>query len=96
MDFLSKLHSGYYSTNNYDYVAWSEANYDPAKMAQYKNYKQDEQRRHNEFKADAFAELGITGHPKAEALFAKAWEAGHSHGYSEVWGEMLNLVDLIL
>ncbi len=36
------------------------------------------------FKVDVLAEYGLTGHPKANAVFELAWDEGHSSGYSEV------------
>lgn len=96
MTFIEKLQSGYYSANIYPYVSYKEAKVDPAKDAQRKGYDVDSKRRHAEFKVDAFAELNITNHPKANLLFEKAWEEGHSNGYSEVWYHMQDLVDLIL
>lgn len=49
----------------------------------------------DKFKIDVLAEYGLTDHPKAEAVFALAWEEGHSCGYSEVeiWvGRLAELV----
>lgn len=48
------------------------------------------------FKQDLFNELGIADNPKREKLFAIAWENGHSSGYSEVFNEAIDLVDLIV
>lgn len=48
------------------------------------------------FKADLEAEHGLTGHPKANLLFDKAWEDGHASGLEEVEGcysELSKLVD---
>lgn len=48
-----------------------------------------------EFKADLFKDLGIENHPMREKLYSKAWEDGHSAGFSEVYNCASNLVDLI-
>jgi hypothetical protein len=48
-----------------------------------------------QFKLDLFADLGIENNPKAELLFTKAWELGHSSGYYEVYNYALELVTLI-
>ena len=48
-----------------------------------------------EFFDDVKADLGIENNPKADKLLAKAWERGHSAGYSEVYNEACDLVDLI-
>ena len=47
------------------------------------------------FQRDLEKDSGMTGHPKADALFAKAWERGHSGGYGEIYGEYLDLVELV-
>jgi len=39
--------------------------------------------------------LGILDNPKADPMMHIAWERGHSCGYSEVYNEALNLVELI-
>jgi hypothetical protein len=47
------------------------------------------------FKEDVLAEFGLTGHPKADKVYAMAWEHGHANGLSEVeyWvGELVELV----
>lgn len=49
----------------------------------------------DQFKNDLFEELSITDNPKRELLFQKAWELGHSSGYSEVYLYACDLVDLI-
>lgn len=56
----------------------------------------EEQRLHEQFKEDLLEELGVTDNPKADLLFAKAWESGHSGGYYEVYNVALDLVDLIV
>lgn len=48
-----------------------------------------------QFKIDAFEELRITNNPKANLLYSKAYNLGHSSGNSEIWNYMLQLVDLI-
>lgn len=58
-------------------------------------WKEEERRLRDIFKQDAFQELGIAGHPKRDLLFQISWDRGHSNGYSEVWCEMQELVELI-
>lgn len=48
-----------------------------------------------QFKADLFEDLGISDHPMREKLYSKAWEDGHSAGFSEVYNVASDLVDLI-
>ena len=96
LSFQEKLQSGYYSDNNYEYVSAKEARNDPAKARQRELYGADTARRHAEFKADVLEEVGLTGHPKADKVFEKAWEMCHSAGYSEVTNYMYDLADLVL
>lgn len=59
-------------------------------------YDAEEARLHGQFKSDLFRELEIAGHPKAEILYQKAWEQGHSAGYEEVFNCANDLVDLLI
>ena len=45
--------------------------------------------------ADLEAEYGVTGHPKAELLWSKAYDRGHSSGMGEVISVWVDLVELI-
>lgn len=58
-------------------------------------YNEVTRQKHEEFKQDLFEDLGIQDNPKKEKLFDKAWDRGHSHGYSEVYGVASDLVELI-
>jgi len=40
-------------------------------------------------------EFSMVGHPKAELLWEKAWEEGHSSGYDEVVNCYEELLDLV-
>ncbi len=40
-------------------------------------------------------ELGLVGHPKASALWSKAWNLGHANGMSEVEHYYRDLADLL-
>ena len=57
-------------------------------------YSAEEARLLEKFKQDALDDVGLKGHPAADAIYAKAWEDGHSNGYSEVYNELLDLADL--
>ena len=61
----------------------------------YNAYLDETFRLENLFVKDLFEELGIVGNPKAEMLWNKAWDRGNSSGYSEVYNEALDLVELI-
>lgn len=61
-----------------------------------KEYNEEIQKRFTEFKQDLEKEFGVEGNPKADLLFAKAWEFGDSNGgYSEAYNYYEDLVDLI-
>lgn len=96
LTFREKLQSGYYSTNNYQWVSYKEAVRDPAKMRQYEMHQADAQRRHAEFEADVLEEVGLTNHPKAGKVYAKAWEMGHASGYAEVAHYVFDLAEIVL
>lgn len=48
------------------------------------------------FKRDLLFNLGISGHPKANALFEKAWERGSGEGYIGVYEAADDLVELLI
>ena len=58
-------------------------------------YKKEKRRLYLEFTEDIAREFGVQDNPKRDLLFSKAWELGHSAGYSEVYGYYEDLVDLI-
>jgi len=68
-------------------------------------YYAESKRLNDMFKQDALVELGLLKlgayncelykHPKADMLYDKAWELGHSSGLSDVWDYMFDLVDLV-
>lgn len=61
-----------------------------------KPYRDEKSALHDEFLRDLFEDLGITDNPKKDLLFSKAWDYGHSGGYSDVYNHACDLVDLIL
>lgn len=60
------------------------------------NYDREEVRIYNLFKADALEEVGLTGHPRAEKAFSYAWSQGHAHGYSEVFGHLQDIAEVLI
>lgn len=60
------------------------------------DYEKEETRIIRKFENDLKEELGITDNPKADLLISKAWDLGHSSGFSEVFNYAQDLVDLIL
>lgn len=61
-----------------------------------KPYKDEQSALNNEFERDLFEDLGITDNPKKDLLFSKAWDYGHSGGFSDVYNHARELVDLIV
>lgn len=58
-------------------------------------YRDDENRLHAQYKADLFEEHDVTDNPKKDLLYSKAYDLGHSAGYSEVASYFGDLVELI-
>jgi hypothetical protein len=61
-----------------------------------KRYNDEEIRLDQLFKFDLEEEYGTSGHPKADLLYTKAWERGHSSGLSEVAGVYSDLSELLV
>jgi hypothetical protein len=55
--------------------------------------KQADERHAHQAKLEA--KHGLTGHPKADKLYALAWDMGHSAGYSEVEIYYDDMADLL-
>lgn len=47
------------------------------------------------FRADLEAEFDMVGHDKADLLYSKAWQMGHSGGMQEVANYYSDLVELV-
>jgi hypothetical protein len=58
-------------------------------------WKAEEARLLSDFKADALAEVGLTGQPKAEKAYGLAWENGHSGGLQDIYNHLLDYAELI-
>lgn len=58
-------------------------------------YRADDGRLCDKFRADVLRAFDVEGHPKASLCYHKAWEHGHSAGYSEVFLSFSDLVELI-
>lgn len=58
-------------------------------------WRTEDARLTRKFKDDLLEDYGLTNHPKADKLFAFAWEHGHGGGYSNIdyWmGEIYELI----
>lgn len=69
----------------------AKKDYESARRA----YNEDNGRLGTLFRVHLELEHGMTGHPKADKLFAKAEENGHSSGMSEVAVIYADLVELV-
>lgn len=58
-------------------------------------YQEENNRLELKFRADLEADYDMTGHPKADLLFQKAWDQGHSSGYAEVANTYDDLYELV-
>jgi hypothetical protein len=48
------------------------------------------------FRNDAFKELGLVGHDKAEWIWGLAWKHGHEGGFEEVFSQMVDLKAMLI
>jgi hypothetical protein len=58
------------------------------------HYYEEQEKLKNEFREDLIAEYHMTNHPKANKIFDKAWELGHSKGHEEVEYYFQDLTEL--
>lgn len=58
------------------------------------HYKEESLRLEEEFRKDLIAKYNMTGHPKANKLFNKAWDYGCSLGYDAVEDYFQDLTEL--
>lgn len=59
------------------------------------DYREEEIRLTKQFYDDAIKEAGLSNHPKKDIIYSKAWEDGHSGGYSEVFNKLLDLAEFV-
>jgi hypothetical protein len=60
-----------------------------------KEYREEVQKLHEEFINDLFEEFGVSDNLKRHKAFDLAWEKGHAYGFSEVYSEFSDIVELI-
>lgn len=63
--------------------------------AHVKHYREENLRLQQEFRKDLIAKYNMTGHPKADKLFDKAWEFAGSLGHPVVDEYFESLIDII-
>lgn len=54
-------------------------------------YEHDDDR----FRSDAIEAVGLTGHPKADKVYAYAYQQGHSAGFSEVFNILQDVAEIV-
>lgn len=92
----------------YEKVGFNPNNFDSKRQEQEVRRQLDEQAKEihdalindanlaeEKFKSDLFEELEIQENPKRELLYRKAYELGHSYGFSEIYCYACDLVELI-
>jgi hypothetical protein len=80
--FEDKIRYGYFE-NEFDYEENKDA------------YRKEENRLNELFKTMALEEVGLTGHPNAEKIYAKAWEDGHADGLNNVFCHLRELAEIV-
>lgn len=60
-----------------------------------KHYHEELKRLQDEFKNDLIEKYNMTGHPKADECFYKAWDFGESSGLYDVEDYFRNLIELV-
>lgn len=55
----------------------------------------DQQKLIAEFQSDLEEEFMVVGNPKADKLFGLAWQNGHASGFSDVYNQYDDMVELI-
>lgn len=58
-------------------------------------YRADQAVLYAQFKTDALEYVGLAGHPKADKVWAYAWEEGHSSGYHSVLQVLEEVAELV-
>jgi len=61
-----------------------------------KEYRAETHRLMDKFRHDALDDVGLLNHPKADKIYSKAWEDGHSSGLYSVYQELCDLAELFL
>ena len=109
MDLLQKCNSGYYNTKvpypkkedfkdihkcdkcEHIHHVFDKDGYHKA----VNDYHKENNRMYELFKQDCFKYYGIENNPAREVIFSKAWEEGHSSGFSEVANCMSDIIDFV-
>ena len=59
-------------------------------------YNKEKSKLHEEFRKDLFEEFGVTNHPKAPNVYEYAYDRGHAYGFSGVYDEFSDIVELVI
>jgi hypothetical protein len=86
-DLIDYYHNkGWIKERHFDEEAYKEA---------LEYFREGEREVEREFKKDLFEKLGIEDNPKKDKLYDKAYEMGHSGGFTEIYNYAVDLVELI-
>ena len=81
----AELYASYLKNWEKEMVEWDE---------KLQAYNKETNRLMAEFKHDALDDVGLLNHPKADKIYAKAWEDGHASGLYSVYQELCELAEL--
>ena len=95
MNVFDKIRAGTYK-NELPYPSMSQFLNREGYNEGMKTYHEETWRLEAQLRADLEQEFGTAGNPKADKLWGKAWEHGHSGGYSEVANCYSDLYELIV
>lgn len=62
----------------------------------FNNYSSEDADSIEIFRNDAFKELGIVGHDKADWMWSLAWKHGHEGGFEEVFFQLKDLTKMLV
>lgn len=91
------------ATKNYNDLTHEDKNYtqevefdEEGFNKQRKFYDDEDEKIYQAFKEDSLKDVGLFNHPKADQIYAYAWEKGHSCGFSKVYNELYAMSYLFL
>lgn len=76
-------------------VAWQGSLSGKAKSRMIRSYSDGDQVARLTLRQDLEIEHGLAGHPKADLLWSKAWEAGHGYGLLSIIESYEDLMELV-
>jgi hypothetical protein len=93
MNIYEKIDSGYYTPKSEFFI---RKKYDSDEVYYNQPYFKEDLKLYNEFKQDAFNELGLDpSDPMTKRAWDMVWDIGHRYGYSEVFGYLCDIAYVI-